>query len=266
MMSLTASLLGLALILSSILPSVAFGVEAEFTGHWEGTMVREGMPLEVSFDFKGPASQPTGIFTSLTQKAMDYPLDVLTVSADAVHFVLGGSIVFDGKLSANQIIGTFTDDSGKGSFTLHRAIALPLSYDTAEVTFRNGPVTLSGTLCIPRSPGRHAAVVLLQGSGGETRWGTNRFIADRFARAGIAALVYDKRGSGTSTGDWKLSSYDDLANDAIAGIDLLASRPDIDAKRIGLHGHSEGGIIAPIAAVRAPAKVAFGRYRRWFCT
>ena len=70
-------------------------------------------------------------------------------------------------------------------------------------------------------------------------------------------MVYDKRGSGASTGDWKLSSYDDLANDAIAGIDLLASRPDIDAKRIGLHGHSEGGIIAPIAAVRAPSKVAF---------
>jgi pimeloyl-ACP methyl ester carboxylesterase len=97
----------------------------------------------------------------------------------------------------------------------------------------------------------------LQGSGGETRWGTNRFIADRFARSGIAALVYDKRGSGASTGDWKMSSYDDLANDAIAGIDFLASRLDIDAKRIGLHGHSEGGIIAPIAAVRAPAKVAF---------
>ena len=147
--------------------------------------------------------------------------------------------------------------SGKGDFTLHRTIAKNLPYDTADVTFRNGPVTLSGTLCIPHSPGRHAAVVLLQGSGGETRWGTNRFIADRFARGGIAALVYDKRGSGASTGDWKMSSYDDLANDAIAGIDLLASRSDIDAKRIGLHGHSEGGIIAPIAAVRAPSKVAF---------
>lgn len=257
MTSLTASLLGLALILSPTFPSLALGTEAEFSGHWEGTMVREGVPLEVSFDFKGPGSQPRGTFTSLTQKAMDYPLDVLSVSADAVHFVLGSSIVFNGKLSANQIIGTFTDDSGKGEFTLHRAIAKPLPYDTEDVSFRNGPVTLSGTLCVPRSPGRHAAIVLLQGSGGETRWGTNRFIADRFARAGIAALVYDKRGSGASTGDWKLSSYDDLANDGIAGIDLLASRPDIDAKRIGLHGHSEGGIIAPIAAVRAPAKVAF---------
>ncbi|HST11223.1 MAG TPA: alpha/beta fold hydrolase [Terriglobales bacterium] len=188
---------------------------------------------------------------------MDYPLDVLTVNADAVHFVLGGSMVFDGKLDTNKVVGTFTDDSAKGNFVLRRSTASPLPYDAVDVNFRNGPVTLAGTLCMPRSSGRHAAVVLLQGSGDETRWGTNRFIADRFARSGIAALVYDKRGVGASTGDWKTSSYDDLANDAIAGIDLLASRSDIDAKRIGLHGHSEGGIVAPLAAVRAPSKVAF---------
>ena len=257
-MSLTASVLvAVALILSSTLPSVAFGPKREFTGHWEGTMVREGVPLEVSFDFKESEAHPNGTFTSLTQKAMDYPLDALTVSGDAVHFALGDSLVFDGKLSANQITGTFTDDGAKGDFILRRTVAKPLPYDAVDVSFHNGPVTLAGTLCIPRSPGLHAAVVLLQGSGGETRWGTNRFIADQFARSGIAALVYDKRGSGASTGDWKMSSYDDLANDAIAGIDFLASRPDIDVKRIGLHGHSEGGIIAPIAVVRAPSKVAF---------
>jgi pimeloyl-ACP methyl ester carboxylesterase len=257
-MSRTASFLGaVALILSSVLSCLAFGSEAEFIGHWQGTMVREGVPLEISFDFKESDSHLNGTFTSLTQKAMDYPLDRLAVNGDAVHFALGDSMVFDGKLSANQITGTFTDDSAKGNFNLRRTVAKPLPYDAVDVSFHNGAVTLSGTLCIPRAPGRHPAVVLLQGSGGETRWGTNRFIADRFARGGIAALVYDKRGSGASTGDWKMSSYDDLADDAIAGIDLLASRPDIDAKRIGLHGHSEGGIIAPIASVRAPSKVAF---------
>ena len=105
MMSLYSSLLGsLALMLSWALPSFAFGSNAEFIGHWEGTMVRESVPLEVSFDFKGSGSVSKGTFTSLTQKAMDYPLDVLTVSANAVHFVLGGSIVFDGKVSADQII------------------------------------------------------------------------------------------------------------------------------------------------------------------
>ena len=257
-MSLTASVLAaVALILSSTLPSLAFGPEGKLTGHWEGTLVREGVPLEVSFDFNGSDQHPNGTFTSLTQKAMDYPLDALAVSGDAVHFALGDSLVFDGKLSADQIAGTLTDDSARGDFILRRAVAKPLPYNAVDVSFHNGPVTLAGTLCIPHSPGRHAAVVLLQGSGGETRWGTNRFIADRFARSGIAALVYDKRGSGASTGDWRMSSYDDLASDAMAGIDFLASRPDIDAKRIGLHGHSEGGIIAPIASVRAPSKVAF---------
>ena len=257
-MSLTTSVLGaVALILSSTLPSVAFGAEGEFTGHWEGTIVREGVPLEVSFDFKGSEPRPNGTFTSLTQKVMDYPLDKLAFDRDAVHFALGDSLLFDGKLSADQITGTFTDDSAKGDFILRRTVAKSPPYNAVDVSFHNGPVTLAGTLCIPRSPGLHAAVVLLQGSGGETRWGTNRFIADRFARSGIAALVYDKRGSGASTGDWKMASYDDLANDAIAGIDFLASRSDIDAKRIGLHGHSEGGIIAPIASVRAPSKVAF---------
>jgi pimeloyl-ACP methyl ester carboxylesterase len=239
------------------LPIFAFGSGAQLVGHWEGTMVRDSVPLEVSFDFSNADAQPTGRFTSLTQKAMDFPLDMLTVKMDVVHFVLGGSIVFDGKLSADRIIGTFTDNGAEGNFTLRRVKPKLLPYEIIDVSFHNGTVTLSGTLCMPREPGRHAAVVLLQGSGSETRWGTNRFIADRFARSGIAALVYDKRGSGISTGDWKMSSYDDLAKDAVAGIDLLASRSEVDAKRIGLHGHSEGGIIAAIAAAHASSKVAF---------
>jgi dienelactone hydrolase len=233
------------------------GSQAELIGHWDGTMVREGARLEVSFDFTTSGTQLVGTFTSLSQQAMDYPLAAVTASGDMVHFVLGDSLVFDGKLGTNDITGTFTDDDAKGEFTFHRAVRTILPYDSVDITFHDGAVRLAGTLCIPRSSGRHPAVVILQGSGGETRWGTNRFIADRFARLGIAALVYDKRGSGASTGDWKSSSYDDLARDALAAIDLLASRPDIDPKRIGLHGHSEGGIIAPIAAVQAPTKVAF---------
>ena len=248
----------LVLFLATItLATLSFGSEAHFAGHWEGTLVREGIQLEVSFDFAKSDARFNGTFTSLSQKAMQYPLDVVTVNADAVHIVLAGSMVFDGKLDGDKIIGAFSQDSAKGDFVLRRTMPEALPYDTVDVSFRNGPVTLSGTLCAPRAPGRHAAVVLLQGSGSETRWGTNRFIADRFARLGIAALVYDKRGSGTSTGDWKTASFDDLADDAIAGIDLLAARSDIDPKRIGLHGHSEGGIIAPIAAVHAPSKVAF---------
>ena len=234
-----------------------FASSAQLAGHWEGTMARDGALLEVSFDFSTSGAQPKGTFTSVTQQAMEYPLNVVTISDDGVHFALGDSLVFDGKLVSDHIVGTFADDGASGKFTLHRSVPEALPYDSVDVIFHNGAVALSGTLCMPRSPGRHAAVVILQGSGGESRWGTNRFIADRFARSGIAALVYDKRGSGDSTGDWKASSYDDLANDVLAGIDLLASRPDIDPRLIGLHGHSEGGIIAAIVAVHAAPKVAF---------
>jgi pimeloyl-ACP methyl ester carboxylesterase len=258
-MSVTSHALRFVFVIAMSLgvPSELFGSQAELIGHWGGTMIRDAARLGVSFDFSASGAQLNGTFTSLTQHAMDYPLTTVTLKGDAVHFTLGDSLVFDGKLAAADITGTFTDDGAKGEFILHRAAPAALPYDAIEVTFRNGAVTLAGTLCIPRSAGRHSAVVILQGSGGESRWGTNRYIADRFARSGIAALVYDKRGSGASTGDWKSSSYDDLAGDAIAGIDLLASRTDIDPKRIGLHGHSEGGIIAPIAAVQAPSKIAF---------
>jgi dienelactone hydrolase len=239
------------------LSPLLFGFQAGLIGHWDGTMIRDGAPLEVSFDFTVSGAQLRGTFTSLTQQAMDYPLASVKADSDMVHLVLGDSLVFDGKLRQNEITGRFTDEDAKGEFTLRRTARTTLPYDSIDVTFHNGVVSLAGTLCSPRTSARHAAVVILQGSGGETRWGTNRFIADRFARKGIAALVYDKRGSGGSSGDWKSSSYDDLADDALAGIDLLASRADIDPKRIGLHGHSEGGIIAPIAAAHAPSKVAF---------
>ena len=256
-MRVALSALRLALPLCLTLSIFAVTSESQFVGHWEGTMVREGIPLLVSFDFTNTGGQPKGTFTSLTQKAMEFPLDAVTINGDALHCVLGGSIVFDGELSTDVITGTFADNGAKGTFTLQRTTPKPSPYEAIDISFHNGAVTLAGTLCIPRTPGRHAAVVLLQGSGSETRWGTNRFIADQFAQSGIAALVYDKRGSGASTGDWSASSYDDLANDAIAGIDLLASRSDIDPTRIGLHGHSEGGIIAAIAVARAPSRVAF---------
>jgi hypothetical protein len=134
-----------AVLLASISSSsITFGSESHFVGHWEGTLVREGIPLKVSFDFAEPHGQSKGTFTSVSQKAMDYPLDVVTVDADAVHFVLGGAMVFDGKLNGDKIIGTFTQDSAKGDFILRRTLPEVLPYETVDVSFRNGPVTLLG--------------------------------------------------------------------------------------------------------------------------
>ena len=252
------------------LPSLALGAaiaiafvfaaraqDTAMSGHWDGTMVSHGASIPVSFDFAEGANGSEGRFTSPTQAAMDYPLDKVARDDTHVTFTLGGSIVFDGALKNDTISGSFKSEGMSGIFALRNAPAPVPPYEIQDVSFRNGNVMLRGTLCLPRTPGRHPAVVLLQGSGPQSRWGTTRYIADRLARAGIVALTYDKRGSGDSGGDWRTARYADLAQDALAAVALLAARADVDAMHVGFVGHSQGGVIAPLAATMAPDKIAF---------
>lgn len=131
-----------------------------------------------------------------------------------------------------------------------------------DVAFRNGDVSLSGTLILPAAAGRHPAVVLLHGSGPLTRHSFGpwpRF----FASLGMAVLVFDKRGTGGSTGSrldastgapetLSPRSYpDDLVEDALAALRFLRSRREVDARRVGFWGSSEGGMLATQAAARS---------------
>lgn len=123
-------------------------------------------------------------------------------------------------------------------------------YKQEQVTLRNGTVQLAATLMTPPGKGPHPAVVYIPGSGGDY---TSRDSAlyreyDLLLRGGVAVLIYDKRGTGASTGDWKLSSFEDLGRDALAGVRYLKSRADINAKKIGVWGFSQGATIAPYAA------------------
>jgi dipeptidyl aminopeptidase/acylaminoacyl peptidase len=102
-------------------------------------------------------------------------------------------------------------------------------------------------LLLPEGTKPVPAIVFVQGAGPETR-SASRFLGEYFAERGIAALIYDKRGAGASTGDWKHSSFEDLARDVTASVNLLRGRPEIDSHRIGLMGSSQGGWIAPMAA------------------
>jgi fermentation-respiration switch protein FrsA (DUF1100 family) len=165
---------------------------------------------------------------------MDYPLDRIAIDAPHVAFTLGGSLAFDGALKGDMISGAFKNGDLSGTITLRRAPVPQLPYATTDVSFRNGGTVLKGTLCVPRASGHHPAAVLLQGSGPQSRWGTTRYVADRLARAGVVALTYDKRGSGESGGDWRTATYNDLANDALAGVALLAARSDVDRGHVGL--------------------------------
>jgi dipeptidyl aminopeptidase/acylaminoacyl peptidase len=100
------------------------------------------------------------------------------------------------------------------------------------------------------------ALLFIHGSGSESRF-ASAYFADYFARRGIAVLIYDKRGAGSSSGNWRTSSFRDLANDAIAGIKLLEANEKIDATKIGVYGHSQGGSICPMLLTMYP-RLSFG--------
>ena len=135
----------------------------------------------------------------------------------------------------------------------------PFPYAEEQVAYENSEaeIKLAGTLTLPRAAGPHPAVLLITGSGPQDRdealAGHRPFfiIADYLARRGIAVLRVDDRGVGGSTGKTLESTSEDFAGDVLAGIAFLKSRKEIDPKHIGLVGHSEGGLVAPMAAAHS---------------
>src|ERR1035441_4928528 len=214
----------LVMVLTMVSPTTDAQDTLRTTGHYTGEMVRDGQAIKISINLPVPSAvpskplyacpmrpkvrsstpgrcpicrmplvllttgnEPDATFTSLSQAVMDYPFDSFTSKDGRVHLVLGGSIVFDGTLRSHHIDGHFNGPDGAGDFHLESALPEVLPYSMRDVAFHHGGITLAGSLLVPRTPGKHAGVVLLHGSGPETRWGTPRYTADRFARAGIAA-------------------------------------------------------------------------------
>ncbi|HUP47519.1 MAG TPA: alpha/beta fold hydrolase [Thermoanaerobaculia bacterium] len=133
------------------------------------------------------------------------------------------------------------------------AVAIEGPYDVIERRFRNGSVTLSGTVFLPSTPGPHRGAVFIHGSGASTRdnfWYV--WIADRLARNGIAVLLPDKRGSGKSGGRWEVASFHDFAADAAAAVAALRGIESVARDRIGVIGVSQGGHVAPMVPDLVP--------------
>ncbi|MEV6647222.1 alpha/beta hydrolase [Amycolatopsis sp. NPDC051371] len=125
--------------------------------------------------------------------------------------------------------------------------------DSSDVTFTNGGVTLHGTVVAPPGGSKLPGLVMVDGSGAHSR-NDHRIEAEAFARQGIATLIYDKRTEGYSQFS---RSYSTLADDALAAVEALRKRPEVDPSRVGVWGLSEGGWVAPLAASKSPEHVAF---------
>ncbi|MGA8575825.1 MAG: alpha/beta hydrolase [Candidatus Cybelea sp.] len=223
------------------------------SGEWAGYMQRGASRLQVTIEMPS-GETASAFFSAPALGAIEIPLRNVTLR-QSVHWELTGdtsTTEFDGTVNGTTITGTFRDPAGNGSFLLQLAsLSTEKPYQKQEVNFQNGPVTLAGTVYAPKGTGKHPAMIFVHGSGAEGRWGA-AYLADYVARRGIVALIYDKRGVGASTGDWRASTMEDLIGDARAGVALLARRADVDQNNIGVYGHSQGSTIAPAIAQNNP--------------
>jgi pimeloyl-ACP methyl ester carboxylesterase len=233
----------------------AIAAPSPLNGSWAGKQVLAGDALRLTMHFKEDSTGWVGSFDSDQLRVAGIPLREIKVSLPSVQWKIVGDVTtttFRGELHGQKLSGQFDEQGAHGTFELQREKNQEQWPEERELTFRNGPILLSGSLLLPNVAERKApAALFLHGSGGEGRW-ASRYLATRFARAGIAALIYDKRGVGQSTGDWQTATPDDLAADAAAAIAQLRSMPMIDPDRIGIYGHSQGGTLAPLVASKAP--------------
>ncbi|MFV2006226.1 MAG: alpha/beta fold hydrolase [Longimicrobiales bacterium] len=249
-------------------------------GTWTGVL--EGVALQMIFHFAEASSGGfEGTMDVPAQGASGVPLGSVVFESGGLSFLIPsapGGAGYEGIWSDDEQMfrGTFSQ-SGQ-SFTLNLSLRDsedtgparpqtpegPFPYEAVDVRFSNttAGIELAGTLSVPAGDGPYPAVVTITGSGpqdrDETILGHRPFavIADHLTRQGIAVLRFDDRGVGESGGDFASATSLDFADDAQAAVGFLRSRPEIDPRRIGLIGHSEGGLIAPIIASRS-ADVAF---------
>jgi pimeloyl-ACP methyl ester carboxylesterase len=243
-------------------------------GTWEGTLNVGAVKLRLAFKIKKKVDGSLIVtMDSIDQGAKDIPVDAVTWKDPDLKMELkkiGG--VFEGKANKDysQIEGKWMQSGGTWPLTIKRvekATELnrpqepkkPYPYPEEEVTYDNprAGVKLAGTLTIPKGEGPFPAVLLIAGSGPQTRneevLGHKVFLvlADYLTRRGIVVLRSDKRGVGKSTGIYAQATSADFADDALAGVEFLKTRKEVDPHKIGLIGHSEGGIVAPMVASRS---------------
>ena len=253
-------------------------------GKWLGTITFGSTKLRIAFEISEvKEGDYTASMRSIDQSGVSIPMsavklngDSLRLEMDAIHSAYEGKFTADG----DTIEGNWLQRGTTTPLVMNRVDMLPeiirpqtpkkpYPYIEEEVAYENqqANVRIAGSLTLPKEKGPFPAVLLIVGSGALDRDETISYhkpflvLADHLTRHGIAVLRVDKRGVGKTTGEKLVGDYSettilDLADDVLAGVEYLKSRKEIDPKRIGLLGHSEGGVVGPIAASRSP-DVAF---------
>ncbi len=244
------------------------GKYAEVISRFDSTMTKAAPEEKLRTIWTSLINQTGKLQKELSDTTIPYNgYEIVLVTCKFEKTILDVKVIFDKE---SKVAGLFfaphveaAKESGSSGASPSDSLKSE-PYISKDVTFENkeAKVSLAGTLTLPDSTGKFPAVLLIAGSGPNGRneivAGHKLFLvlADYLTRHGIAVLRYDKRGIGGSTGDYAAATTTDFASDALAGVNYLLTVKQVDHRKIGLIGHSEGGIIAPIVADKSP-NVAF---------
>lgn len=243
----------------------------DIAGDWYGDLNIDGVSLQVIFTINKTGKNYSAAISVPMQGAERIPMSSASFENNTLVLSMQNPpISFEGRIEGNIIKGQFKQ-GGRAlplqltqDKTVRREIrkpqepVAPYPYFEEEVKFYNkyAKINLSGTLTLPKKEGKFPVVILVSGSGPQNRnqeiMGHKPFwvLADYLTKKGIGVLRYDDRGIGASQGNFNAASSVDFSYDAEAAMDYLKSRKEIDHKKIGLMGHSEGGLIVPMVAIR----------------
>ena len=258
----------------------SFAQQVDISGIWTGKLsLPNSLELTIVFNLsKDDSGKYTSTLDSPDQGAMGIPTESTIIDGDSILIkipVVQG--FYSGKIFYDEmkIDGKWTQGGMNLDLTVKKVEKLegrnrpqepkePFPYNSEEVLFENevDGVVLAGTLTFPKEGNNFPAVVMISGSGGQDRneelLGHKPFlvISDYLTQNGIAVLRFDDRGIAQSTGNHDTATSEDFARDVLAAVNFLKTRNEICKTKIGLIGHSEGGMIAPLATVQT-SDVAF---------
>ena len=263
-------------ILTSLFSLTIYG--QDITGQWNGALKIQGTQMRLVFNISQTENSLSSTMDSPDQGAKGIPTTTTSFENSILKITIANAkIEYEGTLGQdNIIVGTFKQ--GGQSFPMNlskekidkeklvrpQEPIKPFPYYSEDITFENKKVgiNLAGTLTLPDKEGVFPVVILISGSGPQNRdeelLGHKPFLvlSDFLTKNGIAVLRYDDRGIAMSKGDFKTATSADFATDVESAIAYLKTRKEINKNKIGLIGHSEGGLIAPMVASKSK-EVAF---------